>query len=275
MSSTPVALAEKIYREYMSFFEHAEKGRRWSVFDDVPWEKAKESPRDEQLALCAETFCGVEMYLPDYVAGGINIVRESFGQAWFSANWGYEESKHALALREYLMRTGQRTYAEIWTYEQTVLDKKWNLPFHTPRQMTIYGIIQELTTFVIYKKQETMARGRGDELLARIYQLIGRDEMAHYGFYAKVVSLLLAEDPAGTKADLAHVFRHFRMPGDDLIPDYGARISHMREAGVDRGVFIREVWLPVLKRLGLTRHDLPAIAAVRPKEAIEGGLPQL
>jgi hypothetical protein len=38
------------------------------------------------------------------------------------------------------------------------------------------------------------------------------------------------------------------------------------------------VWLPVLKRLGLTRHDLPAVAAVRPKEAIilsGGGLPQL
>src|SRR6476646_10133680 len=109
MSSSPVALAEKIYREYMTFFEHAEKSRRWSVFDDIPWEKATESPHDEQLALCAETFCGVEMYLPDYVAGGINIVRESFGQAWFQANWAYEESKHALSLTEYLLRSGKRT----------------------------------------------------------------------------------------------------------------------------------------------------------------------
>jgi hypothetical protein len=31
----------------------------------------------------------------------------------------------------------------------------------------------------------------------------------------------------------------------------------MRTAGIDRGVFLTEVWGPVLKRLGLTRHDLP------------------
>jgi acyl-[acyl-carrier-protein] desaturase len=271
----PIALAEKVYREYMSFFEHAEKARRWSVFDDVPWDKAKDSPPDETLAICAETFCGVEMYLPDYVAQGINVVRESFGQAWFSANWAYEESKHALTLREYLMRTGQRTYAQVYEYESQILGKKWNLPFETARQMTIYGTIQELTTFVIYKKQESMARARGDELLARIYQLIGRDEMAHFGFYAKVVSLLLEEDPEGVKADLAHVFRHFRMPADDLVPSYSDRIAVMREAGIDRGVFIREVWLPVLKRLGLTRHDLPLARAVRPAEAVanSGSLP--
>ena len=30
----------------------------------------------------------------------------------------------------------------------------------------------------------------------------------------------------------------------------------MREAGVDRGAFISEVWLPALKAVGLTRTDL-------------------
>ena len=31
----------------------------------------------------------------------------------------------------------------------------------------------------------------------------------------------------------------------------------MRAAGIDRGVFFNEVWLPLLKKIGLTRHDLP------------------
>jgi acyl-[acyl-carrier-protein] desaturase len=252
-------LAEKMYREYMSFFEKAERTRRWNVFTDVPWEQAATAPKDPDLALCAETFCGVEMYLPDYVAQGINCLRDSFGQAWFQANWAYEESKHALVLREYLLRTGQRTFDQIYEFERAILGKRWTKPFTTPRQMTLYGIIQEMTTFVIYNKQERMARERGDELLATIYGYIARDEIAHCRFYEKITGILLQEDPDGVKYDLHYVFRHFTMPANDLVPDYDDRVRVMRTAGIDRSVFVREVWLTILKRLGLSRHDLPPL----------------
>jgi acyl-[acyl-carrier-protein] desaturase len=129
--------------------------------------------------------------------------------------------------------------------------------------MTLYGAIQEMTTFVIYNKQEKLARDKGDELLATIYSLIARDEIAHCRFYEKVTGILLEEDPDGVKADLAYVFRHFTMPAYELIPDYEDRVRVMRTAGIDRGVFIKEVWLTILKRLGLTRHDLPPIAVGR------------
>ena len=49
------------------------------------------------------------MYLPDYVSQGINLLRQNFGAAWFAANWGYEESKHALTLRHWLIKSGHRT----------------------------------------------------------------------------------------------------------------------------------------------------------------------
>jgi acyl-[acyl-carrier-protein] desaturase len=42
-----------------------------------------------------------------------------------------------------------------------------------------------------------------------------------------------------------------------LLPSYDSRVEVMRTAGIDRGVFLTEVWGPVLKRLHLTRHDLP------------------
>jgi acyl-[acyl-carrier-protein] desaturase len=264
------SLSERVYSRYMSFFDEAERTRRWNVFNDVPWDLVDKSPKDPVLAMCAETFCGVEMYLPDYVAQGINVVRDRFGQAWFSANWGYEESKHTLALREYLLRTGMRTPQQIQDYEKTILGKQWNKPFTSARQMTIYGIIQELTTFVIYKKHKRFAKEKGDELLAAIYARIARDEIAHSGFYGDVTQLELEEDPVGTKYDLAYVFKHFTMPAHDLVPDYENRIELMRSVGIDRGVFIREVWLPVLKRLGLSRHDLP-ILRDPPSEPSAGG----
>jgi len=264
--------AELIYREYMSFFEKAEKHRRWSIFDDIPWDKLDSCPRDPVLARCAETFIGVEMYLPDYVGQGINLMRDCFGRAWFMANWGYEESKHALSLREYLRKSGQRTDEEIAAYERQILGRQWNKPFATQRQMTLYGIIQELTTYVFYKKHKKMALDQGDEVLGAIYGFIARDEVAHFGFYAACSRVLLEEDRPGTLKDLAHVFRNFTMPAYDLVPDYDERVKLMRTAGMDHRAFIAEVWLPALKAIGVSRAEVQGADKKPPADIAARGL---
>ncbi|MEL7368748.1 MAG: acyl-ACP desaturase [Myxococcota bacterium] len=248
---------QAVYREYMSFFELAEKNRRWNPFCDVPWDELDPSTFCPKAALNAETFVGVESYLPDYVSQGINCVRSMFGQAWFSANWGYEESKHALVLREYLVRSGQRSEQEMFDYEKAILANQWKMPFETARQMTFYGAIQELATFMMYKHQRDLARGRNDKVLEKIYGFIARDEAAHADFYRKVTMLEIEDDREGCIRDIALVFKNFRMPGTDLVPDYGQRTERMRDTGgVDRGVFLKEVWFPTLKKLGVSRHEV-------------------
>jgi acyl-[acyl-carrier-protein] desaturase len=268
------ALEEALYRQYMEFFEKAERNRRWSVFEDIPWDAWKPEHASEEMALCAETFCGVEMYLPDYTAKGLNLVRESFGQAWFQANWGYEESKHALSLREYLLRSGQRTEDEMWEYERRIFAKVWELPFDTPRQMVIYGSLQEKTTWMLYRAQLQNAKQIGDPVLSAIYRLAGRDEAAHASFYQQTVRLCLDEDREGTVRDMAHVLSHFRMPAQDLVPDYADRIKVMRSVGVDQRVFYREVLFPILNRVGVTRREIVE-ATRRNREATlaPGGAP--
>lgn len=268
-------IEERLYREYMEFFEKAERERRWSVFDDIPWDKTNPDASDT-LADCAETFCSVEMYLPDYVAGGINIVREYFGRAWFQANWGYEESKHSLALGEYLVRSGKRTQDQWFDLQKQIFAKEWKVPFHTARQMTCYGMIQEQATFVIYVKHREFAKRENDECLRTIYDYVARDEIAHTRFYQSVVRILLEEDRPGTLADIAHVYANFKMPGVGLVPDYESRILKMRgEGGIDRNTFIRKVYLPILKYLGITRHEMlaaqrVAIEARQDREREEG-----
>jgi acyl-[acyl-carrier-protein] desaturase len=250
-------LEEKLYKEYLAFFEKAERERRWNVFHDIPWEKVNRAA-SEELALCAETFCSVEMYLPDYVAGGINVVRKYFGQAWFQANWAYEESKHSLALMQYLLRSGKRTDEQMYDLQNRIFEQKWSLPFHTARQMTFYGCVQEMATFVIYVKHRERAAAEGDDCLRSIYDYIARDEIAHCRFYQGVIKVLLDEDRPGTLSDMAHVFANFEMPGVGIVPDYDARILKMREAGIDRSVFIQKVYMPILKYLGVSRHDMLA-----------------
>ncbi|MGK3981761.1 acyl-ACP desaturase [Sorangium sp. So ce136] len=248
-------LEEKIFQEYMTFFEKAERERRWNVFQDIPWDRVNKDA-SEELALCAETFCSVEMYLPDYVSNGINIVRSYFGQAWFQANWAYEESKHSLTLMQYLLRSGKRTEEQLTDLQHKIFAKQWNLPFHTPRQMTFYGCVQEMATFVIYVKHRERAAAENDECLRSIYDYIARDEIAHCRFYQSVIKVLLEEDRQGTLADMAHVFANFEMPGVGIVPDYDSRILKMREAGVDRNVFIQKVYMPILKYLGVGRHEM-------------------
>jgi acyl-[acyl-carrier-protein] desaturase len=254
-------LDEKIFREYMTFFEKAERERRWSVFEDIPWDRVNRDA-SEELALCAETFCSVEMYLPDYVSNGINVVREYFGQAWFQANWGYEESKHSLTLMQYLLRSGKRTEEQMFDLQRKIFKKKWDLPFTTPRQMTFYGCVQEMATFVIYVKHRERAAAENDECLRTAYDFIARDEIAHTRFYQNVIKVLLEEDREGTLADMAHVFANFEMPGVGLVPDYDERILKMREAGIDRSVFIQKVYMPILKFLGVNRHEMLAAQRV-------------
>ncbi len=105
----------------------------------------------------------------------------------------------------------------------------------------------------------------------QIYDFVGRDEIAHTRFYQGVVKVLLEEDREGTLRDIAFVARNFKMPAEDLIEDYHARIEVMRAtSGIDRNIFLQKVYFPVLKQLGVTRADL--VRAIRNGENASGEL---
>jgi len=264
------AQQERVYRLYATFFDKAEQERRWNPFRDVPWDKIPREGAHPILTTVAETFCCVESYLPDYVAKGINLVRPYFGQTWFAANWGYEESKHSIALLEYLLRSGARTPEQMFDLQNRLMENEWQLPFDTARRMTIYGCFQEMATFVIYVKQEQRAKELGDECLATIFRLNARDEIAHTRFYQDVTKVLMEEDRVGTLRDIAHVAKHFQMPGVGIVPDYEERIKVMRDDGrVDRGVFLQKVFFPVLKYLEITRQELQEAAWSKQPTAAE------
>jgi len=257
MANSP-AIREKVYRAYMEFFEVAERKRRWSVFDDVPWDALESAQNDERKAVRIETFCAEEMYVPDYSSGGLTLTRSLFGTAWFQMCWSYEEAKHALVLREYLTRSGLRSAADLDLMEARVFATPWTLPFETYRQMACYGALQEMATYLAYRAQKQQAAAVGDRVLETIFALIGRDEAAHAGFYRTLIELEMAEDRAGTIADFGLVMARFKMPGDGLIPDYQARL-HSSGAGISTRMFLEHGVLPTLKTLGTSRAEVRAL----------------
>jgi acyl-[acyl-carrier-protein] desaturase len=105
---------------------------------------------DELLALVAAGMAHVTgrpapVLTLDYLRSHLDLMRGDYGRAWFAANWGYEEAKHSLALREYLSRSGARNDGELHDYAETVLARTWRAPYDDGRRMTIYGALQELT----------------------------------------------------------------------------------------------------------------------------------
>jgi acyl-[acyl-carrier-protein] desaturase len=127
-----------------------------------------------------------------------------------------------------------------------------------------------MATFVIYVRHEKLAKQYKDEALATIYRLNARDECAHARFYEDVVRVYLEEDREGTVMDIAHVAKHFAMPGVGIVPDYDARIAVMRDAGrMDRDVFLKKVYFPLLGRLNVTRAELVAAASTLRKQRRE------
>lgn len=254
MSAT-LSQREKMYRAYCEFFDTAEKKRRWNPFSDVPWDQMKTDLNREEDAVCLETFCGVELYVPDYTSNAFQLTRELFGAAWFEASWGYEESKHGLVYREYLIRSGLRTEEQYLDFESKIFGKVWQLPFKTRRQMNCYGALQESATYLIYAAQRDKAKQNGNELLEKIYFLVSRDEAAHRGFYQKILQFELEEDPEGALADLGRVVFNFVMPGVGLIPEYEDRLE-VSGVGITPQYFLQYGVFPLLKTLGTSRTDL-------------------
>jgi acyl-[acyl-carrier-protein] desaturase len=265
-------MRDGIYREYLDFLETAEKKRRWNIFDDVPWDLLDSAKILERNAQSIEIFCSEELYVPDYSAKGLELVRPSFGMAWFQICWAAEEARHGLVFREYLTRSGLRSHDEFAALEAEIFAQEWKLPLSTPRQMACYGALQEGATYIAYKAQRERARAAADPVLATIFHLVGRDEAAHGGFYRAVVGLELLEDRAGTVTDLAQVLAEFKMPGDGLIMDYRKRLAESG-AGISARTFFEHVVCPLLTVLGIERRELkqalrPSSPLLKPAELV-------
>ena len=266
-ASAKLRRREQMYRDYMEFFELAERNRRWNPMEDISWELldtpamrqqiADSSAEQKNTGGCLETFCGVELFIPDYTKNGLNISRDIFGQAWFHLAWGYEESKHALVFREYLLRSGLRTLEQYMDYEEEVLRTEWKMPYLSIREMACYGALQEIATYLIYAKQHDYYKNSGNQVLTQIFKLIARDEAAHASFYRKLMRFEFAEDPEGTAEDLAYVITHFEMPGEALIPNFHKRLQTDGVA-ISKQIFLERGVMPTLKVIGMSRRDFLA-----------------
>src|SRR4051794_34359582 len=156
----PPEVLAAIYRLFREHFDLAERKRRWSLEDDIPWGQCNRS-LNPAIADVVQTFTAVELYLPDYLGKLIAQVRATRGRAWFLANWGYEEAKHSMALEDWLLKSGMRSDEQIADMHATVFSHEWQLPHDNGRAMVIYTVFQELATRIHYTRLSEIVRREG------------------------------------------------------------------------------------------------------------------
>jgi acyl-[acyl-carrier-protein] desaturase len=245
----------RIWQAYREYFDVAEKKRRWNVRDDIPWDQCNPGLEPE-IADVVQTFNMVELFLPDYLAKQLPQVRNNRGRAWMLASWGYEESKHSLALGDWLLRAGHRTEEQLQDMEDGVFEKQWDLRYDDPLASVVYTMVQEVATRVNYRNLRRVAGGRCPAL-DRVLELVQIDEAAHGGFFRRLVSIYLEDDRAATLERIRLVFNTFAMPADHLLADGRRRVAAVKALGIfDEGVFFTEVVTPLLAQLGLKRADI-------------------
>ena len=250
-------VAKKLYHLFRDYFDRAEKKRRWSMKEDIPWDKCNKS-LNPAIADVVETFCAVELYLPDYLSKLIPQVRANRGRAWMLANWGYEESKHSMVLSDWLFRSGQRSDEEMVDMERRVFAHEWDLPHDSALAMICYTTVQELATALHYRNlRKVCDESGGDPALSELLRLISIDECAHYDFFLRCVQIYLEADRPATLEALRRVLNDFKMPAIHMLFDGQQRIAAVQELKIfDFDIYYRQVFEPILERLGLTRVDL-------------------
>ncbi len=245
----------KIYRD---FFDHAEVKRRWNVNTSIPWDQVTDRAVDNQLVSILEAFYATEMFLPDYTSELLALNRNDHGLSWFLTNWCYEESKHSIAIEEWMLRSNARSKDQMDEFNGLLLAGRWQKPFETSRQMLIYTVFQELATQVNYLNLSKLTAEAGDPALQKILLLIASDEGNHHRLFVDCVLEHIAVDREGTLVDVAHVVKNFAMPAHDQIPGWEERGRAIESSGIYTGKqFVKRVMLPGLKRLGIDRRELP------------------
>ena len=247
-----------LWRLYRDFFDTAEKKRRWRIRDDIPWNECNPN-LDPAIADVVETFCCVELYLPDYTGKILPMVRHSKARTWFYANWGYEESKHSLVLSDWLLRSGHRSEEYMADLEKMVFEREWNLPHDSALGMLAYAMVQEQATFLNYRnlRQRVQARG-GDPALETILGFVSVDEAAHYGLFKSFFELFLKLDRDSALAALRPVLNQFQMPAiHDLLDQSAKRIARVRELEIfNEEIFLRDVYSHFQTALDVTRAEM-------------------
>lgn len=226
----------------------------WSLAEliDTPPESIQLENLTEADMYVVESAMLVESNNPDYVMNLLDYFQADENACDFIMMWAIEEWKHYYALRDYLAKVqtalgessangngnGGVDRARLREMAEAALSEKvsdvratspenWGIPMHyLPVQVVANTTLQEFVTADYYRSH---ARRTKEPMLAKIENLLAKDETRHEMFYETKMQDILREQPELHECTI-EALKEFGMPGAYLVEDYDHRRISMENA---------------------------------------------
>jgi acyl-[acyl-carrier-protein] desaturase len=253
--------------------QHLASTRNWNPHDYVPWTEGSDfrqlgghdwSLDESRLSEIARIAMVTNLLTEDNLPSYHRAIAEHFSldDAWgaWVNRWTVEESRHGIALRDYLVVTravdpNALEMARIGQVTAGFSPGQQGQGSVRPESMLdalVYVTFQELATRVSHRNtgracQEPIA----DQLLRRV----SADENLHMIFYRGVGAAALDVAPDQAMHSICRILKNFQMPGFS-IPNFRRNAVKIAVGGIyDLRQHLDEVVLPVLRYWRIFERD--------------------
>ncbi|BDG01251.1 ferritin family protein [Anaeromyxobacter oryzae] len=182
---------------YPDLFKNLERAR-WSLADDVPWDRLDPSALSDEQALTVKmnaitewsALPATEMFLRDN--------RHDSDFSAFMSVWFYEEQKHALVLMEYL----RRARPDLVPTEDELHAVRFAFDPAPPLETLMLHFCGELRLTRWYRRA---ADWHTEPVIRHVYGLISEDEARHGGAYLRYMQRALERDGEAARAAFGRI----------------------------------------------------------------------
>jgi acyl-[acyl-carrier-protein] desaturase len=180
----------RLYNLYRQSFRESEETRNWNLWTDIPWDAVTTTPSPELVDAVFAAF-REDLFLPDYSAKSLHILRASRGRAWFWTRWSYEEGKHLLTWIEWLTRSGAYADDYLRQYaDDRLAAYRWEPPLGDAAGIFWDTLLWEERELNRVDHLLEWANTAGDTALSIALGLIRADEAAHFAFLKEALRII-------------------------------------------------------------------------------------
>jgi acyl-[acyl-carrier-protein] desaturase len=259
---------------------HLSMSKAWNPHDYIPWSDGKNfyalggqhwEPGQSQLSDLAQVAMVQNLLTEDNLPSYHREIAMNFGMdgpwgQWVN-RWTAEESRHSIALRDYLVVTRAVDAVKLEKHRIEQMTRGFSPGQNRQGAVfaeclfdsVVYVSFQELATRVSHRNtgkacNDTIA----DQLLARV----SADENLHMIFYRDLCAAGLDIAPNQAMESVHRILRHFKMPGF-ADPEFRRKAVIIAVGGIyDPRIHLDEVVMPVLKKWRIfEREDITGQAA--------------
>lgn len=219
-------------------------------------ELAKELSYDFWAVLIGDTV--TEEALPTYESWLMEVVgvdqENRNGWARWVRAWTAEENRHGDLLSRYLYLSGQVDMREMEVSTQHLINDGFDIgTSQDPYRNFVYTSFQEIATNVSHRRVATLAKKKGNMLLARMCGKIASDEARHANAYQEFVRQIFEVDPSEMMLAFDDMMRkkivmpaHFLRESGDKI---GGLFEHFSDSAQRLGVYTTYDYIEIMESL--------------------------